>query len=176
MQAEKPVSSCIFNIPIECPVVYLTSPLLPFSESFSFKGYKIATDFVIFKWFHCMVLRRSTCSCGPVLICPAWGMLFPTLRWEEGRFVVLLLTLPTAMCFKCFWAAIGPGLAILYCGVGSETSRCRKGNTSISRSRLQSTSCFLVKANRVIICIPHLGIFLHLPSHLGLLCSDTRKC
>lgn len=144
MQAEKAVSSCIFNIPIGCQ--------LSFSESFSFKGYKIATGFVIFKWFHCMVFRRCTCSCSPMLICSVWGMCFPTQRWEEGTLVVLLLTLPTARCLRWFWAAAGPGLAILRCSVACKMSCCRKGKASLSRSQLQSTSFFQRKANHVMNC------------------------
>lgn len=168
MQAEKAVSSCILN--------WQPTGMLSFSESFSFKGYKIATDFVIFKWFHCMVFRRCTCSCGPMLICPVWGMRFPALWWEEERFMVLLLTLPAAKCLKCFWAAVGPGLAILCCNVTCKMAHCRKGNASLSTTRLQSTSCFQTKANHVINCMPLSEIFLHFPFHLGLLLSDTRKC
>lgn len=168
MPAEKPVPSCIFNNPIGCQ--------LPFNEYFSFKGYKIAIDFVIFKLFHCMVFRRCTCSCGPMLICPVWGMHFPALWWEEGRFMVLLLTLPTARCLKHFWAAVGPGSAIFYCRVACKMSHCRRGSASLSRSRLQSTSCFQMKANHVINCMPHSVIFLHFPFHSRLLFWDTRKC
>lgn len=129
-------------------------------------------EFLIFKWFHCMMFRRCTCSCGPMLICPVWGMCLPALQWEEGRFMVLLLTLPAARCLKCFGAAVGPGLAILCCGVVCKMSHCRKGNASLSRLWFQSTSCFQMKANHAANCVPH---FLQFLFYSGLLFSGTRN-
>lgn len=55
------LSNSKFNVPIVHQLSY--------SESFPFKGYKISTDFVFFKLYHCMVFRRCTCSCGLMLVC-----------------------------------------------------------------------------------------------------------
>lgn len=75
-----------------------------------------------------MIFRRWSCSCSPVLICLVWGIPFPVLQWEGEIFVVVLLLLPSARCLKCFWAAFGPGLAILCCNVAGKMSHCRKGH------------------------------------------------
>lgn len=154
MHRNKSVFSCMFNIPTGCQ--------LSSGMSFLFKGYKIATDFVFLNYF--TVWCSGDAPALAVLYWFVWceAYLF-LLCSRKVRVSWCCSSLSAARYLKFFWAAFGPGLAILFCNVFGKMSHCRKGH---------GWKVLIVFK----LSMPHSGIFLHFHFYLGPLFSDSRKC